>query len=263
MGKFILLLNLSLLIACTTQEKIVVPIDIVDGRPDQVSVDIATIPDAVPQYEPWSKSVNPKKYTVLGKEYQVLSTNKGYMKQGIASWYGTKFHQRKTATGEDYDMFAMTAAHKTLPIPSYVRVTNLNNQQTVIVRVNDRGPFHEHRIIDLSYAAAVKLGLEKAGTGFVEVVAVQAGEVSGTVPSAQAKHVYLQIGAFSEQKNALNLQHRFAELRLTTSRIVSAQTRERSVYKVQVGPVASVIEADEIIEKIKNLGIYKSHFISD
>jgi len=263
MSKLLLLLSISLLIACTTQEKIEVPIDIVDGRPDKVSVDFAMIPDAVPQYEPWSKSVNPKKYTVLGKEYQVLSTNKGYMKQGIASWYGTKFHQHKTATGEDYDMFAMTAAHKTLPIPSYVRVTNLDNHQTVIVRINDRGPFHEHRIIDLSYAAAVKLGLEKDGTGFVEVVALPTDELGSTASSAQARPVFLQIGAFSDQINAINLQQRFADLRLTTSRIVSAKIREQNVYKVQVGPIASVSEADEIIEKIKKLGIYKSHFISD
>ncbi|MBE0469565.1 MAG: septal ring lytic transglycosylase RlpA family protein [Methyloprofundus sp.] len=263
MNKLVLLLTVSVLTACSLQEKPDVAIDVVDGRPHQVSIDIATIPDAVPQYEPWSSSVNPKKYTVLGKEYQVLSTNKGYMKQGIASWYGTKFHQHKTATGEDYDMFAMTAAHKTLPIPSYVRVTNLDNQQTVIVRVNDRGPFHEHRIIDLSYAAAVKLGLEKAGTGFVEVVAVQPGEVSSALPTAQAKHVYLQIGAFGEQKNALTLQQRFAELRLTTSRIVDTQTPERIVYKVQAGPVISVVEADEIVEKIKNIGVYNSHFISE
>jgi len=263
MNKLVLLLSASLLTACSVQEKPEVAIDIADGRPDKVSIDIAAIPDAVPQYEPWSSSVNPKKYTVLGKEYQVLSTNKGYMKQGIASWYGTKFHQHKTATGEDYDMFSMTAAHKTLPIPSYVRVTNLDNQQVVIVRVNDRGPFHEHRIIDLSYAAAVKLGLEKSGTGFVEVVAVQPGEVNSAVPAAQAKHVYLQIGAFGEQKNALTLQQRFAELRLTTSRIVGAQTPERIVYKVQVGPVVSVVEADEIVEKIKNIGIYNSHFISE
>lgn len=262
MNKFILLLSAGLLVACSMQEKSEAPISVVDGRPDQVSVDIAAIPDAVPQYEPWSSSVNPKKYTVLDKEYQVLSTNKGYMKQGIASWYGTKFHQHKTATGEDYDMFSMTAAHKTLPIPSYVRVTNLDNQQTVIVRVNDRGPFHEHRIIDLSYAAAVKLGLEKSGTGFVEVVAVHPGE-GNSVSAAEAKHVYLQIGAFGERKNALTLQQRFAELRLTTSRIVNSQTLERIVYKVQVGPVVSVAEADEIVAKIKNIGIYDSHFISD
>ncbi|MCF7969885.1 MAG: septal ring lytic transglycosylase RlpA family protein [Methylococcaceae bacterium] len=266
MNKLVLLmLGISLLTACSTEDKTTKFEELIvnDGRPDQINIDINAIPDAIPQYEPWSSIVNPKQYTVLGKEYYVLPTNKGYRQQGIASWYGTKFHQHKTATGEDYDMFAMTAAHKTLPIPSYVRVTNLENQQTIIVRVNDRGPFYDHRIIDLSYVAAAKLGVERPGTGFVEVVAVLPGEVNGDVAIADAKHVYLQIGAFGEQKNALTLQQRFSRLLLTTSRIVSSQTPERIVYKVQVGPINSVTEADEIVEKIKNIGIYNSHFISE
>ena len=266
MNKILLLFFTMLLASCAQQEKPDEEFsidDIVDGRPEEVLVDIASIPNASPQYEPWSTSVNPETYEVLGKTYHVLPTNKGYRQQGIASWYGTKFHQKKTATGEVYDMLQMTAAHKTLPIPSYVQVTNLDNQRSVIVRVNDRGPFHEHRIIDLSYAAAVKLGLDKVGTGFVSVVAVQPGEVKTSTNSDVARKIFLQIGAFGTQKNAVLLQQKVAELRLTTSRIVTSKASESRLFKVQVGPISSVTEADSITEKLKKIGIYGGHFISE
>jgi len=265
MDKQCLLLISSLLLAsCSMQERSTekIPTIIADGRPNAVPVNIKTIVDAVPQYESWSASVNPKSYTVLGKEYHVLASNKGYKKQGIASWYGTKFHHKKTATGEAYDMFAMTAAHKTLPLPSYVRVTNLDNQRSVIVRVNDRGPFHEHRIIDLSYAAASKLGLENSGTGFVEVEAIPVDNPNAASHLPINKRVYLQIGAFAKQNNALLLQQKVAELRLTTSRIVTQKMADKIIYKVQVGPIDSVIEADEIIHALKTKGIVNNQFIS-
>lgn len=238
-------------------------VEIKDGRPDTIPVDISTIKDAVPIYETWSASVNPDSYWVLGKEYKVLKTNTGYREQGIASWYGTKFHAKKTATGDDYDMYAMTAAHKTLPIPSYVRVTNLDNQRSIIVRVNDRGPFHEHRIIDLSYVAAVKLGLDTVGTGFVEVVAVQADE-SSVVPShgAQQKH-YLQVGAFQSEKTATSLRQKIVNFRLASSRIIKSVLANRTLYKVQIGPIFSVSEADALINKLKDISISSYHFISE
>ncbi len=260
---FILLL---LLAACSNQEKIEAESSvkaIVDGRPNNHKVNIASIPDAVPQYEPWSASVNPKSYQVLGKTYHVLPSNKGFKQQGIASWYGTKFHQKKTATGEVYDMYAMTAAHKTLPIPSYVRVTNLQNQRQVIVRVNDRGPFHKQRIIDLSYAAAVKLGLDKAGTGFVEVIAVQPGEQTGNINPSTVKQVYMQVGAFSAAENAIKLQQQVAELRLTTSRIVTRQVAGATFYKVQIGPITSVTEADGVSKKLQHMGVSQVQFVTD
>lgn len=279
MHKFKVLACLVLLAGCSGNEKIVtdpaiviidekpeqIPVSSTDGRPTHVPVDIAKVSDAVPQYEPWSTSVNPKTYTVLGKSYQVLATNEGYRQQGIASWYGTKFHQKKTATGEVYDMYQMTAAHKTLPIPSYARVTNLKNQRTVVVRVNDRGPFHEHRIIDLSYAAAVKLGLEKAGTGFVEVVAVQPGEAiiaAGEVP-LPTKKVYLQLGAFGTLENAFLLQEKVTAAGLSGGRILEDAKADSTLYKLQIGPVSSVTEADLMIEKIKKLGIYNSRLITE
>ena len=142
-----------------------------DGAP-RAKVDVAAIPDAVPKVEPKSRYGNPASYAVYGKRYYPLNASDGYRERGIASWYGTKFHGRRTSSGEPYDMYAMTAAHKTLPLPTYVRVTNLENRRSVVLRVNDRGPFHTNRIIDLSYTAASKLGILSKGTGSVEVLAL-------------------------------------------------------------------------------------------
>lgn len=142
-----------------------------DGAP-HAPVDVSHIPNAVPRVEPRSASGNPDSYVVAGRRYYVMRSSRGYVARGIASWYGTKFHGRKTSSGEPYNMYAMTAAHKTLPLPTYVEVTNLRNGRHVIVRVNDRGPFHANRLIDLSYAAAKKLGVIATGTAPVEVRAI-------------------------------------------------------------------------------------------
>jgi len=139
-----------------------------DGPPDRVPTDIAAIPDAVPRVEPQHRA-STKTYVALGRSYTPLTGDPPYRQRGMASWYGKQFHGNRTANGEIYDMFGMTAAHPTLPLPSYVRVTSVRNGRTVILRVNDRGPFHAGRIIDLSYAAAVKLGVAATGTGEVEV----------------------------------------------------------------------------------------------
>jgi rare lipoprotein A len=130
------------------------------------------VPDAVPKVEPKSRFGNPKSYVVFGKRYHTLTSSEGYDARGIASWYGPKFNHRRTSSGEKYDMYAMTAAHKTLPLPTYVRVTNLDNGRTAVVKVNDRGPFYANRLIDLSYAAARKLGIVAAGTAPVDVRAI-------------------------------------------------------------------------------------------
>ncbi len=145
-----------------------------DGAPSQ-KVDIASISDAVPRSEPRGKYGNPRTYTVAGKTYRTLSDNEGYQESGIASWYGAKFHGRRTSSGEPYDMHGMTAAHKTLPLPTYAEVTNLQNGRKVTVKINDRGPFHGNRLIDLSYAAASKLGILATGTGLVEIRAITPG----------------------------------------------------------------------------------------
>ena len=142
-----------------------------DGAP-QHNIDIAAIPDAEPRIEPLSPYGNPATYSVNGKRYHVKDSSTDFQQHGIASWYGTKFHGRKTSSGEAYDMFAMTAAHKTLPLPTWLEVTNDDNQKRIIVKVNDRGPFVGDRIIDLSYAAAVKLGVVATGTAKVTIKAI-------------------------------------------------------------------------------------------
>lgn len=264
MNRARLVLLMTLLSACSTPQKTEPPAPVIkDGSPENITIDVSDIPDAVPRYEPWSTSGNPEFYVVLGETYHVLSTNKNYRQQGIASWYGTKFHQKKTATGEVYDMWAMTAAHKTLPIPSYVQVTNLDNQRSIIVRVNDRGPFHAHRIIDLSFAAAARLGLEKAGTGFVDVVAIQPGDVKASTNSEPAKKVYYQVGAFATQENATLLQESLSAVQLTKHRIVTVSELESKLFKVQIGPISSVTEADIINAKLKEIGLESGHYISE
>ncbi|WP_245156788.1 septal ring lytic transglycosylase RlpA family protein [Lysobacter arenosi] len=146
-----------------------------DSTPEHVP-DVDAIPEPEVTNEPRSAVGNRASYTVLGKQYKVLNSTKGYVEKGTASYYGQKFHGRRTSNMEVYDMYAFTAAHKTLPLPSFARVTNLDNGKSVVVRVNDRGPFHDGRVIDLSYAAAVKLGITARGTGRVEVRALQPGD---------------------------------------------------------------------------------------
>lgn len=148
-----------------------------DGPPESIPVDIAAIPDAVPRDEPYHRYAN-RPYTVFGRSYAPVVNDDPMRERGLASWYGRKFHGQKTSSGEVYDMFAMTAAHKTLPIPSYARVTSVANGRSVVVRVNDRGPFHEGRVIDLSYAAAAKLGIANPGSGLVEVERVFARDAA-------------------------------------------------------------------------------------
>jgi len=158
----LLLLLLGLLSGCS-------------GTGDKVPEKLSDIPDAKPKVEPKSKYGNPKSYVVFGRRYYTKASSKGYVERGLASWYGKKFHGRKTSNGERYNMYAMTAAHKSLPLPTYVRVTNLTNRRSTVVRVNDRGPFHGKRIIDLSYSAARKLGMAAKGVAMVEVRAIDPG----------------------------------------------------------------------------------------
>lgn len=169
---------LALLSACSTNSwqrpsntQRPIPQNSQDSRPSE-PFDASIVPDAVVKPEPYSKYGNPPSYEVNGKRYYTSKTSAGYIERGLASWYGTKFHGKRTSSGEAYDMYAMTAAHKTLPLPTYAEVTNLSNNKKVIVRINDRGPFHGDRIIDLSYTAALKLGIVGTGTGRVEVRAL-------------------------------------------------------------------------------------------
>ena len=152
-----------------------VPVGVGSGGPELTSpdgIDFDEMPDAIPQQEFKSPSGNPDTYEIEGVTYRVLDTSAGYREEGLASWYGGYFHGRRTSSGDTYDMYRMTAAHKSLPLPTYVRVTHLANGRSVVVRVNDRGPFVQDRIIDLSFAAASKLGMAAIGTARVEVVAL-------------------------------------------------------------------------------------------
>ena len=156
-----------------------------DNGPAAPPIDVSTIAEPVPKIEPRSHYGNKQIYSVLGQTYNLLPTAHGYVERGLASWYGNKFHGYMTSSFEPYDMYAFSAAHKTLPLPSYARVTNLANGKSVIVRINDRGPFHENRLIDLSYAAAVRIGIWPKGTGMVEVRAIDAGQPEPLVAPTQ------------------------------------------------------------------------------
>ncbi|MCR4301651.1 MAG: septal ring lytic transglycosylase RlpA family protein [Sulfuricaulis sp.] len=255
-----------------------------DGPGPNPPADIANIPDAAPKTEPRSATGN-KPYTVYGTTYTPVFETRGYRERGMASWYGKKFHGKRTSSGEPYDMLAMTAAHRTLPLPSYVRVRNLQNNRTVVVRVNDRGPFLHNRLIDLSYAAAAKLGILGTGTGAVEVEAVhpddpatQVAQVKtfplqliapalaaepipvSTAPAASPK-LFLQVGAFTQWDNAVNLSHRLERESLGVISIQPSQEikgtgpENAPLYRVRVGPLTSVEEGDRLTERIVQLGV--------
>lgn len=200
-----------------------------------------------PVYEPYSRYGNPESYAVDGQNYQVMRTASGYKTRGIASWYGTKFHNKRTSSGDEYDMYAMTAAHKTLPLPSYVRVKNLSNGREAIVKVNDRGPFHSDRVLDLSYAAATKLGLLPKGTAPVEVEALVTG-------GAHIAHYYVQAGAFSTQQYANVLQQKLAKM--STSPVFIEQYQQH--YIVKVGPFAEKKMSDHLKQQLALNGVQGS-----
>ncbi|MES9962570.1 MAG: septal ring lytic transglycosylase RlpA family protein [Candidatus Sedimenticola sp. 20ELBAFRAG] len=241
-----------------------------DSAPRRV-MDPSTIADATPRQEPRSRYGNPASYVVRGKRYQVMSSSRGYMERGVASWYGTKFHGRRTSSGEPYDMYKMTAAHKSLPLPTYVEVRNLSNGRTAVLKVNDRGPFHENRIIDLSYAAATKLGILAKGTGLVEVRALEPGQptprrqiaapprprpTSGTEPG-----IFIQVGAFSSQGNADRLRSRLSGELNRNIRIQRTQRYGQPLFRVQVGPLAGVEQADALSVRLSQLGHGESRII--
>lgn len=232
-----------------------------DGPPGR-HIDVASIPDAVPKVERKSRYGNPRSYTVYGKRYYPRRSSDGYRERGVASWYGTKFHGRRTSSGEPYDMYAMTAAHKTLPLPTYVRVTNLENQRSVVLRVNDRGPFHDNRLIDLSYTAAAKLGILSEGTGFVEVVALNprapppvmvAKAAPGPAPGPV--QLYLQAGSFSVRANAEQMKGRMQSVADGPVNIQPVLIGGRTTYRVRVGPIENVTKADRLAQQISDLGL--------
>lgn len=216
-----------------------------DGFPDLVPVDLASIPDAVPVDSPKSRYGNPKDYEVMGERYFVLNSAAGYRERGNASWYGTKFHGKRTSSGEPYDMFAMTAAHKTLPLPTYVRVTHAGNGKSVVVKVNDRGPFHVGRIIDLSYAAAAKLDLLGAGSAMVEVETITPG-----LPQA-ASPAFLEVGITDDPIQAVALREEVSDLGLAAVEIRSFEQADQVWHRVLVGPFRHSADAEAARKRLE------------
>lgn len=250
-------------------------------------VDVSHVKDAVPKVEPRSRGGNKSPYVVFGKRYYVMNSAQGYKERGGASWYGKKFHGHTTSNGETYNMYAMSAAHKSLPLPTYVRVTNLKNGRQVIVRVNDRGPFHAGRIIDLSYAAASKLDMLRSGTAQVEVEAIDPRNwqkpttliatakpvapvrtapnvrvpVRDNVQRAVPVQRYLQVGAYSKRSAAERVTE---TVRALTGQPVVIRNLDRNgqvLYRVQVGPVSSESQVQNLLNQLEQSGYPDTHLV--
>lgn len=255
-----------------------------DGPGENQPSNLRATPDAVPRDEPPQRFSN-RPYEVLGSNYTPDLSDKPYKQKGIASWYGRKFHGKKTASGEPYDMYGMTAAHRTLPIPSYVRVTNPKNNQSVVVRVNDRGPFHASRIIDLSYTAALRLGLVSTGSGPVEVERVFASDgskgklaksnVAPAIPAASASDagpravaadpapsngsgLYVQLGAFGTLGGAQGFRDKIQQDLTWLAEGVQILSRD-GLYRVRLGPYPTRTEAFAIADKIRETLDFTPH----
>lgn len=254
-----------------------------DGAPENYDRDWRMIEDATPVALPFSRYGNPDTYEVFGQSYQVMASNDGFSEEGLASWYGTKFHGRRTSSGEAYDMYAMTAAHKSLRIPSYVEVTNLSNNRKAIVKVNDRGPFHEGRIIDLSYAAATKLGVAETGTAPVSLRVIEAGEpVIDDVPKANTatanaalvnkgmdhsavaftgtpfeeqveNEIYVHVAAYSSEGNAMKMLDYLRGRQFKSVRIHVEPKQQSLLYHVRIGPIPSTLVAEKLISQLREI----------
>jgi rare lipoprotein A len=263
----------------------------------QVPTDVLSIPDAVPKYEPRGTRGNPPFYEVFGKRYYVMASSEGWVERGTASWYGPGFHAASTSLGEPYDMYAMTAAHKTLPIPAYAEVTNLRNGRKVVVRINDRGPFVGDRIIDLSYTAAAKLDFLNQGTAPVEVRVLTPGRGPGSAlppvtasstpgpvsapPSAPSTRppsppvtvvnapaavpggeaMFIQAGVFADHENARRRVESLLQAGLELASLDEMQG-QRTLHRVRVGPFATVEEFDRAMTRLRELGIHDARLLT-
>lgn len=239
----------------------------IDGAPQRVDVDLMRVPDAVPRVEPRSPYGNPPFYEVDGQRYFVMDDAYGHVERGIASWYGTKFHGRRTSSGEPYDMFAMTAAHRNLPLPSYAKVTNLETGDAVVVRINDRGPFAHNRVIDLSYAAATRLGIVAAGTGLVEVRVLDPRDpeapVSPADPAGPPPRLFVQVGAFASRDRAELIAERLRAAAIYNVDLTQIATPTTTLWRVRAGPLADVEEVDAVAQRISDAGFPEARIVID
>lgn len=235
-----------------------------DGPPN-VPFDVNALSEPIVRDEPLARYGNHSPYTVFGKKYSVLPQSAGYVARGTASWYGTKFHGRLTSTREPYDMYQFTAAHKTLPLPSYARVTRLDTNKSIIVRINDRGPFVGDRLIDLSYAAAVKLGVHIHGTAPVEVRVLHVGDdANASLPAPRQPRpaqivqssgdLYVQVAAFSTRSGASNYRQRLRAAGFANVRIFTALVNQSRVWRVRVGPLSTMTQADTVRSRLRTGG---------
>ena len=259
---------LSLLAACASRP--------VHDRGPSTGASPSVPVDAVPRSEPRSRYGNGPYYRVNGDTYKVLASSYGYTERGVASWYGTKFHGRRTSSQEPYDMYAMTAAHKTLPLPTYVRVRNLRNNKSVVVRVNDRGPFVDNRLIDLSYSAALRLDMIKDGTSLVEVTAISFDEpppepmrTAATRPppekaaSEPDTRIFVQVGAFGEVSNARRRYQLLRDGGIGPAFVHEDKSTSPTLYRVRIGPIADVVQYDSIVAELHRIGITETHLVTE
>ncbi len=228
--------------------------------------DLSGLQEPEPRREPLARYGNRSPYTVLGRSYRVMADPRGHVERGIASWYGEKFHGRATSSMEPYDMYAFTAAHKTLPLPTYARVTNLENGRSIVLRINDRGPFKDDRIIDLSYAAAVRLDVHRKGTARVEVKVLEEGvPLPATTASAapppppaaaavRSGPAVVQVGSFADKDNARDLARRLRDADLRDVHLDAARVDGRRVWRVRLGPFRNASAAQTWLQRVLALG---------
>ena len=278
-GRFLLLVCLLILLASCGSGSVK------DGPPRAGRAAVPQLPDdAVPRPEARSRYGNNPEYEVFGKRYRVMDSSHGYRERGVASWYGKKFHGNLTSSREPYDMYSMTAAHKSLPLPTYVRVRNLRNNKSVVVRVNDRGPFAHNRIIDLSYSAARKLDMIRDGTSLVEVEAISFDDPPGDRPTRQTtaapveaaapieslppraasgNRIFVQVGAFGSRDNA---ERRLAVLRsggIGTGFVVEDSSSSPALHRVRIGPITGVEQYDLLVAELEKLGIVDPYLVTE
>jgi rare lipoprotein A len=250
--------------------------------------DVLSIPDAVPKAEPRGTRGNPPFYVVFGKRYYVMASSEGWVERGTASWYGPGFHAESTSLGEAYDMYGMTAAHKTLPIPCYAEVTNLRNGRKVVVRINDRGPFVGDRIIDLSYTAAAKLDMLTQGTAPVEVRVIGPGSPTGSAappvlptaanpppppaptvtvvnapgPQISGVEMFIQAGVFKDHENARRRVEQLLAAGIELASLDEVPRNDQALHRVRVGPFTSVEEFDFTMKRLKDMGIADARLLT-
>lgn len=253
MNKILLILLFILLVGCSHSGRYQQKHDSTPTRLPKAH----ELKDAVPRDEPHSRGGN-RNYTVRGKHYQVLKSAEGFKASGVASWYGKKFHGHLTSNGERYNMYAMSAAHKNLPLPTYVKVTNQANQKSVIVRVNDRGPFHQSRIIDLSYSAAYKLDMLKTGTANVTVETINANTKKPIIVKSTNSTRFIQVFATKHQTNAEKTATALKALYQLSTRTLS----KNNIFKVQIGPIAGHKNIQATLEKIKQQGYHNAFVVN-